>query len=126
MSHIPQITFRRIQHSHAVENAILKRMEKIEGSYRGLGQWYVVVDSPHRHHQQGNHFHVRVCLSVRGTPILVGHPHSKRQATEDIFDAVHGTFDAVERRIRGMEGKRQAKRARLGREKHYPKELLWA
>ena len=54
----------------------------------------VVVEVPHKHHQQGRRFNVRIDIGVPGSEIVVN-----RDQAEDVFVALRDAFDAAKRQL---------------------------
>lgn len=95
-----QITFRGMDPSEAVEQRVREKAAALETYFDRLIGCHVVVESPHRHSQQGNLYHVTVELSVPGgPPIVVGREHHDKQAHEDVYVAIRDAFGAARRRL---------------------------
>lgn len=88
-----QIVFRNMQPSPAVEAKVRERVDKLEKMYDRIMSRRVVVEERHRHHHQGNLYHVRVDLTVPDSE-LVAHSDD-----EDVYVAVRDGFDAVRRQL---------------------------
>jgi cold shock CspA family protein/ribosome-associated translation inhibitor RaiA len=119
MTLIPtQITFRGLPHSDALEADIRRRVAWLEHFYAGIVRCDVLVELPHRHRQAGQHFHVKLEVTVSGgAPIVVtrepslhgsvtdslGEAHHKNTELERVHRfarvAVHEAFDAARRRL---------------------------
>lgn len=93
-----QITFRGMDPSEALSEHIRDQADKLEQFFDGITGCHVVVEEPHRHHQQGKRFHIRVDLHVPGKNIVVD--PSERAAPEDAYQAVSEAFDAARRQLR--------------------------
>ena len=59
----------------------------------------VAVELHHRHHHQGNLFHVRVDLKVPDSEIVANREPSEHHAHEDVYVAIRDAFDAVRRQL---------------------------
>lgn len=93
-----QITFRGMEPSEALGARIREQAEKLEHYFDGIVGCRVVVEEPHRHKSQGNHFRVRLDLTVPGAELVVDRDSAdKRQ--EDAYQVVHGAFDALRRQL---------------------------
>ena len=119
MTLIPtQVTFRGLAQSDALEADIQERVAWLEQFYAGIVRCRVLVEVPHRHRQDGRHFHVRVEMTVPGgAPIVVSHEPSLHGPLKDVEEsahrkesdiesvhryarvAVHEAFDAARRRL---------------------------
>jgi len=72
MALIPvEVAFRGLPHSDRLESAIRERVAWLEQFHPGIVRCHVVVELPHRHRQDGRHFHVRVETTVPGRPPIV-------------------------------------------------------
>jgi ribosomal subunit interface protein len=95
-----QITYRGMSPSDALSEHIRGHADKLEQFFEDIVGCHVVVEEPHRHQQQGKHFHVRVDLHVPGKDIVVGREHGDRSSHEDAYQAVNEAFDAARRQLR--------------------------
>ncbi len=94
-----QVVFRDMGASDAIEAAVRKRAEKLERFYDYIMSCRVVVEMHHRHHHQGNLYHVRVDLKVPGEEIVASREPDEHHAHEDVYVAIRDAFDAVLRRL---------------------------
>ncbi|MDY7226071.1 HPF/RaiA family ribosome-associated protein [Hyalangium rubrum] len=90
-----QITYRGMESSEAMSEHIRDQAEKLEQLFDRIVGCHVVVEQPHKHQRQGNHFHVRLDLHVPGKDIVVGKDHAERRSHEDPYQAVNEAFDAA-------------------------------
>ncbi|MFO1435803.1 MAG: HPF/RaiA family ribosome-associated protein [Gammaproteobacteria bacterium] len=95
----PQITYRNVPHSDAVDANIRERIAKLDAFFPRIMSCRVVVEGQHRHHHQGNLYHVRVDLVVPGREFVVSHPHHDKHAHEDVYVAIRDAFDAARRQL---------------------------
>lgn len=95
----PQITFRGIPHSDAVETELRERIAKLEEFYPRIMSCRVVVEAKHHHHHQGNLYHVRVELGVPGREILASHERHDMHQHEDVYVVIRDAFDAAKRQL---------------------------
>ena len=89
-----QITIRGIEHSEALETHIRDKVNKLEEFFDHITSCRVVVELPHKHHQQGKQFNVRLDIGVPGSEIVVNRDHA-----EDVYVALRDGFDAAKRQI---------------------------
>ena len=94
-----QITFRGMNPSDVLSEHIRDSADKLEQFFDGITGCHVVVEEPHRHHQQGKHFHVRLDLHVPGKNIVVARDHADKTSHEDPYQAVNDAFDAARRQL---------------------------
>lgn len=112
-----QITFRHMETSPAAEAAIREEIDSLERYFDRITSCRVVVEQPHRHHRQGNGFHVSIELQVPTSHIIVNHTpsiHSRQVAAEDesvekseevqaehkdLYISIRDAFDAARRQL---------------------------
>ena len=90
----PQITYRGMQHSPAMDARIQELAAKLGEFHPRITRCHVVVDENDRHKSKGNLFEVHVDIHVPGSEIVATH-----QANEDAYVAVSQAFDAVIRQL---------------------------
>jgi cold shock CspA family protein len=98
MTLIPtQITFRGLAHSDALESDVRGRVAWLEQFYAGIVRCRVLIELPHRHRQDGRHFHVRIELTVPGGPsIVVSQEPSMHGRLRDVEEAAHHKETEIE------------------------------
>jgi ribosomal subunit interface protein len=89
-----QITIRGFEHSDALEQHIRDKAGKLDEFFDRIVSCRVVVEVPHKHHQQGKQFNVRIDIGVPGSEIVVNHDHA-----EDVYVALRDGFDAAKRQL---------------------------
>ena len=89
-----QITVRDMEHSEALEARIRAKAQKLEEFFAHIVSCHVVVEMPHRHHQQGKQFNVRIDIGVPGNTIVLN-----RHQSEDVYVALRDAFDAAKRQL---------------------------
>jgi cold shock CspA family protein/ribosome-associated translation inhibitor RaiA len=94
-----RITFRNVPSSATLEADIRERAAKLGEFFQPIIGVRVVVDTPHRHHRQGNLFHVRLDVRVPGRDLVVNREPSADHAHEDVYVAVRDAFDAAKRQL---------------------------
>ncbi len=65
-----QITFRNLDRSEAIEAKVRERAEKLDQFYDQIMGCRVAVEALHKHHRHGNHYHVRVDVTVPGSELV--------------------------------------------------------
>ena len=93
------ITFRGMSRSPSVEVAIERWVHRLERTYGRILGCSVVIEQPHRHHHQGNVFHVRVALRVPGHEFAIACEPARDERHEDVYVAVADAFRAARRRL---------------------------
>ncbi len=101
------ITFRDLQSSEAIEGKIRERADKLERFFDRITSCRVIVEAPHRRHQHGRVYHVRIHLTVPSGEIVVGRDPAENHAHEDVYVAIRDAFDAVERRLEDLARRRR-------------------
>jgi len=112
-----QTTFRNLRPSIAIEEQIGAEVAKLATFYDWITNCRVVVELPHKHHQSGRHYHIRIDLTVPGEELVVMHEpsrHSTLQRMEvakgrkdlevdaphnDLYVAIRDAFAAARRRL---------------------------
>lgn len=94
-----RITYRGMATSDGLNEHIRDHADKLEQFFDGIVGCHVVVEEPHRHKQQGKHFHVRVDLTVPGRSIVAARDPEQRTAHEDAYQAVTDAFEAARRQL---------------------------
>ncbi|MGD8908555.1 MAG: HPF/RaiA family ribosome-associated protein [Chromatiales bacterium] len=98
----PQITFRHMEPSPALEAKIRERVDELEQYHTNLTSCRVVIELDHHHHHQGNLYHVRVDLTLPGYELFAGRESPKHQTYEDAYVAVRDVFDSLRRQLEDL------------------------
>lgn len=94
-----EITFRDMPRSEAVEAKVQEKADKLDEFYDHIMACHVVIEAPHKHHRQGNVFHVSIDLTVPGSEIVVNKDPNKDHAHEDVYVAIRDAFKAARRQL---------------------------
>lgn len=112
------VTFPKSKPSPWLEAEIQQRVERLKVLFADIVSCRVVVDIPHRHHQRGNRFSIRIELGVPGEDLAITRDANLHGAVKDQDEAawskrfdVEATrrdvrvvladaFDAAKRRLR--------------------------
>jgi ribosome-associated translation inhibitor RaiA len=92
-----QIVFREINPSSDLEQRIRERLARFDRFNGKLTSCHVVVQAPHRHHQRGQLFDVRIQIRHSGGEVDVKHEGADNPAHADVLVAIRDAFDAAER-----------------------------
>jgi hypothetical protein len=95
MRHPMSISFPRKKPDPVLEAEIRKRAEKLDALCPGIISCHVVADIPHRHHQRGNNFRVRIDIKVRREEIAVARDGPQK----DLRLVLRRAFDVARRRL---------------------------
>ena len=104
-----QITYHGIEPSPALTELIETRAEQLQRVSDRIHSVRVLVDAPHQHQKKGNHYRVRIELTMPGQEIVIGHDDDDRDTDEDAYQAVRRAFDALRRRLDESVAKRHGK-----------------
>ncbi len=94
-----QITFQNLGRSEAIEARIRGRAEKLDQYYDRIMSCRVVVDAVHKHHRHGNHYQVRIDLTVPGGELVASRDPDEHHAYTDVYVAIRDAFDAICRQL---------------------------
>jgi ribosome-associated translation inhibitor RaiA len=94
-----RIAFHGVDGSDAARGLIEESVAWLERFYDRITGCAVVVEAPHRHHLHGNHFQVRISLTVPGGEIVVNREPARRDASRDLGAAIQRAFEAARRRL---------------------------
>lgn len=104
-----QITFRGLESSPAMMDAIRQKHEKLMMLCDRMTSCHVVVEAPHPNHRHGGLFNVHVAIAVQGAEIASGHTGRAADPSHTDFQvALRDAFDDARRRIQSVVGKRRA------------------
>ena len=94
-----QITWRNLEASDAVESAVREKAQKLERFAEHITSCKVIIEAPHKHHHQGNIYHVKIDITLPGAEILENKHSDKHHAHEDVYVAIRDAFDAARRQL---------------------------
>lgn len=107
-----QIRFHNLPPSDAVEANVRKRAERLERYCDEIISCRVTIDAPHKHHHQGNLYHVTIDVRTPGDESVASRAPAQRHAHEDVYVAIRDAFDAV---LRQLQDQLQQKRGQVKR-----------
>ncbi|MDR0780133.1 MAG: ribosome-associated translation inhibitor RaiA [Pseudomonadales bacterium] len=110
-----QVVFRGLDHSPAVEEAVHKRVAKLERYSDEIQSLRVILEAPHNNHHKGKVYHVGVEALIPNHDIMVTHDQHDKHSHEDIYVAVRDAFDALERRLKAVYEKYEKQRRQSNR-----------
>jgi cold shock CspA family protein/ribosome-associated translation inhibitor RaiA len=93
------ILFHTVARSPAVEAAVRERAAKLEHFAENITSCRVTIEAPHKNHQQGNLFTVRVDLHFPGGEAVANRSPSENHAHEDVYVALRDAFKAARRQL---------------------------
>jgi cold shock CspA family protein len=92
-----QISFRNLPRSKEIEDTIYEQAARLDGFCDRIMSCRVVVDVPHRHHADGNLYHLRIDLTVPGEELAVNREPSEHAAYRDLRLAIDDAFSTAAR-----------------------------
>lgn len=95
-----QITFQDIEPSEFIETRVREKVAKLERFYDRIIGVRVVVAAPHRSHEHGNTFNIRIDLNIPGKELVINRQPESNHAYEDVYVAIRDAFDAAERQLK--------------------------
>jgi ribosomal subunit interface protein len=96
----PQIIWQNLSPSETIEANIRQHIAKLEKFSDRLSDCRVVIAVPHRHHHQGNIYHVQINLTVPGDELVVNRQPPAQQTHEDLNLAIRDAFESAERQLK--------------------------
>ena len=119
MEREPQITFKNIATSEALEQLIRERIERLEKFHSHIVGCRVVVEEPHSSPERGKAaLAISVEVDIAGRPrIVVKRSEEQHEAKGDRYAFMNWAFDAVQRQLEDTAAKqnREVKRHFNGR-----------
>lgn len=111
-----QITFRNLDRSDALEADLRRHAEKLEQICDSIIGCKVAVEARQRHHQHGNHYRVRVDVTLSGAEIVAGRDPDEHHAHTDVYVAIRDAFDHARRQLEDFVRRRGRRRKASGKE----------
>lgn len=94
-----QIAFRNLEHSSVIEEMVREKAAKLEEFAERIMGCRVVIEVPHRHHERGNQYQVRIDITVPGGEIVVNREPPLHVEYRDLGVALRDAFDAARRQL---------------------------
>jgi ribosomal subunit interface protein len=88
------VVYRDLDSSASLNEAITKKIEKLNRYSDQILHSRVVLDTPHNHKHKGKQFRASIEIDIKGQPIAV------TQDNESIHVAVRDAFNTAERKIK--------------------------
>ena len=104
----PQITYRHMEHSPALDARIAELSGKLQTLHPRITSCHVIVEEIDRHKTKGNLFTVHIVMHVPGRGEVV----ATRQEHEDAYLAVNEAFDVA---VRELEKELELQRGKVKR-----------
>ena len=94
-----QITFHQLPPNPALEADVRKWVDDLASVFDRIVSCRVLIEAPHRHHQQGRHYRVRIEIGVPGEHIVAGRSPDEDDAHTDPYVTVRDAFRAARRQL---------------------------
>lgn len=94
-----QIYFHNLEPSDAVEANVRKRAERLERYCDKIISCRVTIESPHKHHHQGNIYSVTIDVRTPGDESIASRAPTEHHAHEDVYVVIRDAFDAMRRQL---------------------------
>jgi cold shock CspA family protein/ribosome-associated translation inhibitor RaiA len=94
-----EVVFHNVARSPAVEEAVREHSTKLEQIEPNVTSCRVTIEAPHKSHQQGNLFSVRIDLRYPGGETLASRAPGAHHAHEDVYVALRDAFKAARRQL---------------------------
>lgn len=111
------VVFHSMEPSEAVRQrgeTLLRRLARLSPD---IMRGKMVIEGRHRHHHQGNLYHVSIRLHLPGLDVEVSHDPERNHAHEDVYVAMRDACRAAQRQLRAYEDRRGSKASRHERER---------
>lgn len=109
MTTVPVIvTFQNVDASPAVRTKIRRKAGQLERFADRMRRCDVVVEAPHRRHNKGRLYQVRIHVSVPGKEMHVVRTGPGNHAHENVYVAIRAAFNAVTRQLEDHVGRRRS------------------
>ena len=106
----PEVTFRQMAPSSAVEARIQEHLTRLDRFHNRIMSCRVVVEAPHRQHRKGNLYNVSVDITLPGSKeILANREKRLSHAHQDIYVALRDAFNATRRQLQDTGRKQRGK-----------------
>jgi ribosomal subunit interface protein len=90
------VVYRDLDSSAALNDIILKKLEKLNRYSDQIVHSRVVLDAPHQHKHKGKQYRASIELDIKG------HPVAFTQDDESIHVAVRDVFSSAERKVKQL------------------------
>jgi len=95
-----ELAFRNMERSDAVEAVVREKAAHLDKLFDRLTSCRVTIEAPHKHHRQGNAYHVRIFLGVPQGQLVVSRDPGDVHAHEDLNVVIRDAFEAAARQLK--------------------------
>ena len=103
-----QIVFHNIDQTDALNDAVQKRISKLERYCDQIITGRVVLDFPHNNHHKGKVYSVGLEIHTPSKEVRVNQDQHDNHAHEDLYVAIRDAFNAAERQLKSIDKKHRA------------------
>lgn len=103
-----QVTFHNIDQTEALNDAVNKRIAKLERYCDQIIAGRVVLDCPHNNHHKGKVYSVGLEIHTPSKEVRVNQDQHDNHAHEDLYVAIRDAFNAAERQLKDIDKKHRA------------------
>lgn len=100
MNTLPTIVWKGMQASPALEERVREDLAALHHAWPQIIAARVALERPHRHKRHGNHFQVKVEVTVPGKVLCVTRDPPQHTNSEDPYAAVSEAFETITRRLK--------------------------
>lgn len=98
-----QVVFHNLDQSDAINEAVQKRISKLERYCDQIITGRVVLDSPHNNHHKGKVYSVGLEIHTPTKEVIVNQEQHDNHAHEDLYVAIRDAFNAAERQLKSID-----------------------
>jgi len=95
-----ELTFREVPHTQKIEDLINEKVRKLETICDSIISCRVVVERPHRHHNNGNSYQLRIDLMApQNHEIVVKKETTQNGKHDHLTTLIRDSFEVVRRQL---------------------------
>lgn len=96
----PEISFRNVEPTQEIKAKIHDEIDKLDRLYPRVIACRVMVDVPHKRHETGNLYHVRIDLTIPKQELVVSRDPPEQQSRESLSAAISDAFTDMQRQLK--------------------------
>lgn len=112
------ITFNNATPSDAVRQRAEHLLGKLEQLFPSIMRGTMVIEGRHKHHHQGNLYHIALRIHLPGGEVVVTHDPERNHAHEDIYVAMRDACEAARKQLSTFVRKHGGKGAQHEQERY--------
>lgn len=95
-----ELTFREVPHTQKIEDLVNEKVRKLETVCGNIISCRVAVERPHRHHNNGNPYQIRIDLMVPPNHEIVVKKETTQNGKHDhLTTLIRDSFEAARRQL---------------------------